>query len=324
LERLSSFIKGEYRQGDTFLLFNIFPYNFDEKLPLPIGQKVYLDWTPLNILDRAEPKALADYIFPGYNLPMSIPNSCLRIPFSMDSHSTLSTNDLFFLSISALRLFAPIAIGISGQFFLGPEEDLIDTPILYQIKSTWNPKENARYNGKDISNANKICNRLYKLFYERINQNYARLVSAYVLFSQITNGFTLSYQMCFIGLFAALESLFVPKGNKAKTIAARIVKFLDLPDSDKSWLVDKYNHRSYIVHGVQDIKPWSTELNKEKSNIFGKLHEITRLCILGFLSLDDKKLTILSNAKGTELQNELDNLGKAEGEYFSGQRLWLD
>jgi hypothetical protein len=316
--------KGEYRQGDTFLLFNIFPYNFDEKLPLPIGPKVYLDLTPSDILDHAEPKALADCIFPGYNLPISKPNSCLRIPFNVNFHSTLSTNDFFFLSISALRLFAPIAIGITGQFLLGPVDDLINNPILYQIKSTWNPKENARYNGKDISNANMICNRLYKLFYESIGHNYKRIISAYVLFSQITNGFTLSYQMCFIGLFAALESLLVPKGNKAKTIAARIVKFLDLPDSDKSWLVDKYNHRSDIVHGVQDIKPWSTELNKKKSMIFGKLHEITRLCILGFLSLDDKKLNILSNAKGTGLQNELDNLGKAEGEYFSGQRLWLD
>jgi hypothetical protein len=323
LERLSSFRKEEYGQGDTFLLFNIFPYNFDEKLPLPIGPNVYLDWTPLDILNQDNLNAEVNCIYPCYNLLIK-PNCCLRIPANVGFPSGLIANNFYFLSISALRLLAPVTIGVAGQFVLGPEDDLIDTPILYQIKSTWNPKENARYNGKDISNANKICDRLYKLFYERINQNYKKLVSAYVLFSQITNGFTLSYQMCLIGLFAALESLFVPKGNKAKTIAARIVKFLDLPDSDKNWLIDKYNHRSDIVHGVQDIKPWSTELNREKSRIFGKLHEITRLCILGFLSLDDKKLNILSNAKGTELQNELDSLGKAEGEYFFGQRLWLD
>jgi hypothetical protein len=319
-----SYRKGEYKQGDTFLLFNIFPYNFDKKLPLPIGPKVYLDLTPSDILDRAEPKALADSIFPGYNLPIGIPNSCLIIPFNDDLNSILSTNNFFFLSISALRLFAPIAIGISGQFLLGREDDLIENPILYQIKSTWNPKQNVYYNGKDIDSANMICNRLYKLFHEKINQNYKRIISAYVLFSQITNGYILSYQMCFTGLFAALESLFVPKGNKAKTIATRIVKFLDLSASDESWLIDKYNHRSDIVHGVQDVKPWSDELDKNKSKAFGKLHEIARLCILGFLSLEDEKLNILSSATGTQLQYELDNLEKADGEYFLGQQLWLD
>lgn len=320
----TSYRKGEYRQGDTFLLFNTFSYDFDQNLPLPIGPKVCLDLTPSDILDRAEPKALADCIFPGYNLPISTPNSCLRIPYNIDFHSTISTNEFFFLSVSALRLYAPIAIGITGQFLLGPEDDLIDNPILYQIKSTWNPKQNVYYNGRDIDNVNMICNRLYKLFYGNNACNYKRIISAYVLFSQITIGFTLSYQMCIIGLFAALESIFVPKGNKAKTIAARIVKFLDLPASDESWLIDKYNHRSDIVHGFQDVKLWSGELDRKKSETFGKLHEITRLCILGFLSLEDEKLNILSSANGTQLQNELGNLGKADGEYFSGQQLWLD
>ena len=299
MEGSSSYREGKYRQGDTFLLFNNFSYEFDQKMPLPVGQRVFLDWTPKNILDRADPRALADCIFPGYNLPISTPNCCLRIPVNVDLPLGLIVNNLFFLSISALRLLAPIEIGIAGQFVLGPEDDLIENPILYQIKSTWNSKGDIRFNGKDIANANMIGNRLYELCYERLDQNFKRLVSAYILFSQITSGFVLSYQMCIIGLFAALESLFVPRKNKAKNIAFRISNFLELSDSNEGWLIEKYNHRSDIVHGIQDVKPWSNELNDKKSRAFGKLHEITRLCILGFLSLEDKKLNILSTAKGT-------------------------
>src|SRR5712692_6641120 len=114
--------------GDTFLLFDSLPYDFEEDLPISVGPNVYLDDTPQNVLDQAN-SSLADYVLPGYHLPgRGLTNCCFRSPATGERHLDVTPYDLFFLSITGLRLRAPIGISIAGGFELGPPEEVIRKP----------------------------------------------------------------------------------------------------------------------------------------------------------------------------------------------------
>ena len=310
---------------DVFLLFDTLPYEFDEELPLTTGPNVYLEDTPIGVLDAVNPPSEADFVLPGYHLGLGA-NCCLRTPVVEIQQPGLGSTDLLFLSVSALRLRKPIVIKIAGGFELGSEENLLKNTMLYNISSSYQPYSNERYSGEDIFLSKKISERLMYI----VESNYSRIISAYVLFSQVTIGFSKSFQMAYLALFSALEALFIPhngnKATKATSLAQRTANFLsnfDFPESLYDWLKNEYNQgRNKLAHGIQDISPW-TGLREGKKGSFGRLHEITRLCILGFLSLDDMELESLSRLKRTQLQQKLDNLSPATGRFLEGQRMWF-
>lgn len=301
--------------GDTFLLFDNFPYGFKEPLPLAVGPNVYLDVTPQGVLDVINPP-LADL---GFGLSQYY---CLRSPVAEVRQSGLEPSDLFFLSITALRLRAPLAIKVVLQFKREGNTSYIK-PFLFT--SPCQPDPNAPYSAEDIRLSAKIAERQLELY----NSDYKRIMSAMVLFSQVTCSFSKSFQMAYLALFAALEALFVSKEEyaKAKPLARRAANFLSSFKSQfsaplKDWLEEEYKcGRNKLVHGVQDVVPWSKELSEEKRLVLGRLHEIARLSILGFMS-DNTKLESLSRNTGKQLQKELDSLSPATGRFLNGQRVW--
>ncbi|TAJ29923.1 MAG: hypothetical protein EPO64_03465 [Nitrospirae bacterium] len=171
--------------------------------------------------------------------------------------------------------------------------------------------------------AHEIAGRLLHV----AQNSYRRLNSAVVLFAQVTCGHSKSLQMAYLALFAALDSLFVPQGNKAKTLSRRATNFLShltFPGSLNDWLQREYaTGRNDLAHGVQDVVPW-TRTRHSRAEAFGRLHEITRLCILGFISLDNSGLALHSASTGQHLQHFLDALDPASGGFIDGQRFWCD
>lgn len=318
----SKFMKTQLiKSEDPCLLFDEFLYcDLKERLPLIVGPNVYLDHTPYDILDRKDLPELAPGVFPGY--PFSKPAPlCLRSPATGVGQWRLPSDVLFFLTLHALRLCKPAEIKIEGSFELGRGSD-IKSMTLFHLTSPWKPEDNANYyTAKDIKFSEKVAQRqldLWGLKYKRIN-------SAMVLFSQVTCGFSKSFQMSYLALFAALEALFVPKGKKAKTLACRAANFLspfNFPEL-KDWLEKEYEcGRNDLVHGVQDVVPWAKDLSPEKAVALGRLHEITRLSILGFMSLGDNQLESLSKRSGKELQKELDSIVPPSGRFLEGQQMW--
>lgn len=305
--------------GDAFLLFSHLPYDFEEDLPLAAGPNVYLDNTPHDVLHAADPPSLAGFVLPGYpNAPVS--NCCLRSPVAGARPSGLEPSVLFIGSVAALRLRAPIAIKIAGQFQLGHEDQPITNLTLFHFTSPWQPDASAFYSAEDVGSSAEIAQRRLEL----AKPKYKRFMSATVLFSQVTCGFSRSFQMAYLTLFPALEALFVPRGNYARTLADRVAQFLSLPESLKDWLEEEYKFgRNNLAHGVQDVLPW-TELSADHLKAVGRLHEITRLSILGFMSLENDKLESLSQKSGPKLQAELDDLPPAIGRFMVGQRMWCD
>ena len=314
----------EHEPGDTFLLFGEFAYDFATDLPIRVGPGIYLDNTPHDILSGAQPRALADYVLPGYNLNAGSPKSCLRHSSSVAPPSNIEPSSLLFNSITALRLVAPRTIRVEGRFTVGHDGRSIDNPSLYHLTSAWQPQPGGDYSARDVRFAAGIARRLVRL----LGPDYGRIATAIVLFSQVTTGQVKSFQMAYLGLFAALEALFAPKSKKAETLAERTGSFLasmGTPTgwSVRDWLSEEYQKgRSQLAHGIQDVVPWGPILRRCKQEAFGRVHEIVRLCILGFLSLPNAQLQSIGQATGTSLQNQLSALAPASGRFLKDQRMW--
>jgi hypothetical protein len=154
-----------------------------------------------------------------------------------------------------------------------------------------------------------------------------RLKYALVVFTQVTTGFSLSYQMCVLGLHAALEALFAPSGggNYAKTLGARLGSQLSSYDYGMGicdWIEKHYTtERHSLSHGSWQFSPDPPRFDKRKDD-FGRLHEIVRLSLLGFLSLGPKEVAFL-DLTGKNLQRALDRITPANGGFIRGQKMWL-
>jgi len=234
------------------LLFHHLPYDFSTELPLALGFGVCLETTPQEWLDSAE-EGLADYLLPGYSLPgMGLNNCCLRCFVQSIPSSKVTPRDLLFLSVIAFRLHSPIGIRIGGQFRLGEECDRILDPILYELSSPWSSMNLHEYTPKALAASAHVADRLLSV--ERLG--FTRLQTALIFFGQVTVGMSNSFQLSHLGLFAALEALFVPAGNKALTLSRRVASFLrnfQFPEPLENWIKDEYiNGRHKLAHGVHN------------------------------------------------------------------------
>ena len=277
--------------GDSYLLFHSFPYDFEVDLPLNLSSDVYLDNTPQGFLDSVE-SALADFVLPGYHLPgMGLKHCSLRYSCDNNNKNRFDPTYLFFSSISALRLQSPTNLSIAGKFKIDHSGNEMDDIKLFQLDSPWSPSDYTLiYSIDDIWSASKLSN----ILIQEPSIGYKRLTTATIYFSQVTCGFSKSYQLAYLGLFACLEALFVPEGSyKGKTLGRRISTFLNrfnFPFDISSWVEDEYRTgRNKYAHGVLDINP-NTKIRDSRIIAFGRLHEIARLCLLGFFSLDSSIL----------------------------------
>jgi hypothetical protein len=134
----------------------------------------------------------------------------------------------------------------------------------------------------------------------------------------------LSFQLSYFGLFSVLEGLFCPNGNKARTLSRRVCNFLASFNVDYDRIYKEYKTRRHqIGHGVYSPHP-DQPLSGEKKNRFGYLHEVTRLCILGFLSMDDTMKDEIFLTTGSRRQSALDAISPASGLFIESQKLYLE
>jgi hypothetical protein len=306
-------------EKDTVLLFHGFPYDFERDLPIQIVSGLHFAETPWKVLSSAK-HPWACYVLPGYDMGLRAVHCCLVSPFSEPPYLGRPRNTLFFEFVAAMRLKAPIGIEISGSFEVGNDEFAINNPALYVIKSPWQPNHMARYSASDIEEAIEI----FKAACVASEDQFERLKLAIVLFSQVTNGFSKSLQMAYLALFAALEALFAPNGNKAATLATRVSNFLkpcDPRNELREWLKNEYEKgRNKLAHGNLPISP-DDNAAEEKRKSFGLLHEVVRLSLLGFLSMEQGKWARLS-LTGARLQAMLNSLEPAQGRFIDGQFIW--
>jgi len=316
-----------YKEGDVVLLFYRLPFDFHSgELPLDILPNVYLDRNPVDLLDEIPP-AEADYLVPGYHAGKVASNCCLRYDASKNEYPDLTPTDLFFISIAALRLQKPVEIKIAGQFEVGKVNGEVKNERLFLQTSKWQPNGALRYSADDIYVASHIAGDLIQVSERESQREHKRITSAIIYFSQVTCGSVKSLQLSYLGLWAALEALFVPeaKGSKGNKLACRISYFLSqFEDRAKisRWIKKEYKERNKLAHGVQDILPWQGTRDS-RVQAFGKLHEIARLCILGFLSLDKSQQVMLSVKKEDLLGTKLNALKPASGKYLEGQFMFL-
>lgn len=304
--------------GDRYLLFHAFPYDFTVDLPVDLSPKIALEKTPQEFLEHVE-KSLADYVLPGYHLPGSgFVHCCLKYN-SKDKKSEEESSFHFFTTVSALRLQSPCALSVAGKFKVADSGDDMDEIELFEMDSVWSSAKPTSYSIADIKSASNLL----EIITQEPVLGYKRLTTAFIYFAQVTCGFSKSYQLSYLGLFACLESLFVPEGpNKGTKLGRRTSAFLSqiqFSFNVQSWLEDEYrNYRNKYAHGVLEISP-KIKSRKSRQNSFGRLHEIVRLCLLGFLSLDGSILNNLNESSKSSLQKKIDALPVANGKFLVGQ-----
>jgi len=313
--------------GDTFLILRSFGYDLlSGFLPVRAGPGVYLDYTPQDVLRWADQSDVAERVLQAYALMPGYPNWCLRCVGCATEGSQILPSDLMFVTITALRLRAPIAVEPVGQFTLGGDGASIESPRLYHVMSPWQPDPKAKYSAKDVRFAAGIARQLLTL----LDPRYGRVARAIAVFSQVTTGQSLAFAGAYLALYAVLEGLFAPQDKKAETLATRVGSFLAGVAAPAGWCVEQwlendYIHgRSQLAHGIGDVAPWEKELHPRNKERIGRLHEMCRLCILGFMSLPDATLQSIGMASGTPLQNHLKSLAPACGPFLKDQRVWCD
>jgi hypothetical protein len=306
-------------KGDTVLLFSRpFPFDFETDLPLRVGPGVYLAETPWDILQRAGERSPRSYVLPDYSVPgLRRSCACLHAPVNEALPAGLNRRDLVFNAVCALRLDAPIGFEIAGGFDLGDELTLLENATLYNLVTAWQPEEPARYTAKNLVEVAALADACLTVG----DGPCERLATALVLYGHTTCGFSQSLHLSYLGLFAALESLYWPKGNLAESLAERASEFLASfapRNAVFDWLKNEYaTGRNRLAHGAAALSPWPMAPSTRAQGI-GKLHEITRLSILGFLSLPEAEVLRLHSRRG-----DLGTLGSASGRFLDGQRMWL-
>jgi hypothetical protein len=219
----------------------------------------------------------------------------------------------------SIRLHKPLNIIIAGRFQVGEDNNPILEPMLYQLSAPWSI--GGSYNPSDFMAVENIVHRLIEA--EKIE--ISRLVTSLIYFSHVTLGQVASYQMATLGLFATLEALFVPSGkNKANTLSKRVSFFLEnfnFPNGNLyEWIKCEYiNTRHKLAHGIHDAT-FGMKARSENYRKFGLLHEICRLSLLGFLSLDDSTLKKMSKANGKELQRIIETMSSIDGEILNNHK----
>ncbi len=261
-------------------------------------------------------------ILPGCTLPMGLVQCCLRYrTFKTSLYPNVAAPSLFANFITALRLQKPCTIAVGGQFEVGSDDEPIKHAGSWNRTTVHNPKNAGRYSKDDIELASNITKGLLEI---RQSDDERQLESALIYFSQVTQGFSISLQLCYLGLWASLEALFKPNGNKAKTIAKRITAYLsgffENDENMEQWLITEYQkRRSEFVHGSHIAPPVLQNVRKGKDAI-PILHEVTRLCLLGFLSMEKSERRQVFQKKCK--QKRLDSLGQAKGKYLSQQKMY--
>lgn len=321
----------------NYLLFHQLPYDYTKELPFELGNDVTLEKTPFDILtaepeesDHDDYRAHVNFILPGYDIKGNgVNHCCLSILYDRNITKQYPSGTLFFTTLTAMRLFRPAYIYVAGGFRFESRKDHINDMIQYNLKSIYNPDSKIRFSPDDLTKIKHINGLLIS---DHIN-SYKPLVAAITLFSQITNGLVKSYQMAYLGLFTVLESLFRPEARHdgdsydqilSNSVPSFLSSFVDIPDNLSDWLCKSYRQkRNKLAHGMYEVNPDNIELSDDKINEFGKLHETTRLCILGFLSLNEDTIEEIRKARRRVLRNIIDNLKPDNRLFLTNQKLWL-
>jgi hypothetical protein len=309
----------------AYFFFRTFEFSGRLTSSIEIFEDISIVQTPMLWLKdlKGIDAAMMSQALPGFGVGY-IPNVCLhRKDLGKEERAEKSN---FWIAVAAFRLFSPFAIRVSGELHLGSNGSLGAT-LPHERMSPWFPPQGTSHSFTrvDLPLVATIASRFDELL--KMDAAAPRIHSASWLFTQITTGTSNSYQLTCLGLFAILEALFDPQGyGKGGTMAARVGAFLS--DFQSGWDIESFIAKEYVLtrhylsHGAFSPKP-NEDLSPQKAEVVGRLHEIVRLSLLGFMGLTDIELQGLFSRSSKKNRTGLAALGKAQGQFLNKQKMWL-
>ena len=318
--------------GDRFLLFSSFSYDFLTALPIWLDPSIQFASTPQGVLDNAKLSQQVGFVLSGYQLPgIGVVHCCLRYPADAPEPSWGSVSELFFHSLTALRLHSPLSMEVAGEFELG-EDNLFTYMVLYHLHTLWQPVPEARCSGSTIQAGARLLQRVYGL--KALGNT--KVFRAYTLFQQATCGYAKSLSMTVLALWSALEHLYQPSvssrsGKYFKTLVERLERLVGtLPDMPAliSWAGTEYRTgRHAIIHGLLSPVPDERSLGEgadvQGAPPLGCLHELVRLSLLAFIDLPEEEIIAHNTLNKPKLTDWFDQLQTPSGASLTDQRPWL-
>jgi hypothetical protein len=318
--------------GDRFLLFSLFRYDFRTALPIWLEPSIQFAQTSQGILDNADPSQLAGFVLPGYRLPgTGVVHCCLRHPSDAPEPSWGAVSDLFFHSLTALRLHSPLPMAVEGEFELG-ERNLFTRIVLYHLHTLWQPVPEAWYSGPAIQAGARLLQRIRGL----TALGNTKVFRGYTVFQQATCGYAKSLSMTVLALWSALEHLYQPavnnrSGKYFKTLVERLEMLVGhLPDMPAliRWVGTEYQtSRQAIIQGLLRAVPDERSLGEgpdiQGAPPLGCLHELVRLSLLAFIDLPDEEIIAHNTLNKPKLTAWFEQLQPPSGASLTGQRPWL-
>jgi hypothetical protein len=316
---------------DEYLLFTDLPFNFEVDLPLDFGNGVFLvDPGPAYQVIDADDE-LAALATPERVARMGQVDACLRSAHGRGGSERAREN--LWLAVLALRLARPVHIGTSSSFGVEAGQWAGMGISLSKMETSVNPQAAASFDADVVRQARDINRRLQTMRKPAL----ARFRSAMTMYSHVDLGRVASWQLSVLGLFACLDCLFpqpsprvanyLVREKYGERLARRVAKFLSTiarPPRLQSWIATSYGRwRNPLAHGFHDVGLGSRG-SASRSAMLLKLHEVTRLTLLGFMGLsnDDILGLLPAHADTVAVQNGLDAIGAAPASYLQDQQFW--
>jgi hypothetical protein len=320
---------------DEYLLFSDLPFDFQVALPLEFGNGVFLDNPrPAYTAVDAE-EGLPTLATPERYVGMGELHVSLRRSHTRRIGSEKARDDLW-LALLALRLARPIHFRTTASLAV-ENESIAGTGISQStLEARINSTAAAPLTAAIVAQARRINLRIKTLR----GIDLERVRSALILFSHVTTGRVMSWQLCALGLFGCLECVLpqpapgqstrlnTPGETYGARLARRVNTFLQpirRPARFQASLADAYKSvRNPLAHGFHDASFGGRGVNALRARLLLRLHETARLTLLGFLGFSNAQLRTLLplDAARISIQNGIDRVGQAPLLFLAGQRFW--
>ncbi len=325
------------KAGDRIFLFNDLP-GTPNALPFSIAKGIQLILCPSEYWNNDD-DALKSYryIFPlaNFNIP------CRNISICISQHID-NQDEAFSLFLLALRLVKPLPINVSGAFTYLNKNQFDENSLLLLWRQTlinsgfpYKTGLKDEYNNNDFNRAKHLYNRILDL--KKHPRQYRRLLWAIIWFKEVTLGVSNSYSMLYQGLFSSLEAFF-GSPSKAKILKNRVSTFLTKIYGNHrakvlgEFIYNEYkNKRNKVSHGNPLFHSTNVKLSSplplKKYKELLKLHEITRITLLGFLGWNEIQLKKHSSIEfGPQKLEEFNNFfqnEKASTLFLCNKKMYL-
>lgn len=307
-----------------YVLFENLPFDHHIQLPVDLGAGVRLaDPSPAyDVINRCQVHQVT--LVPYHLRGQPLVRICLARDLKASTNEQKARDDVY-LAYYAMRLAMPVLTATSGALII--EDGQVVSPTRDARGAFRSACSGPAYTIDAFETARVLNLRMRTLKGPGLD----RMRSALALYSHVDLGSVQSWQLTYLGLVGVLECVFpqpfprtvadrmtVRDASYGDRLGRRVAAFLRGSGSARglaAFIAGSYKaRRNKVAHGFHPVRG-AGRLRKQNAKLVLRLHHISRLVLLGMLSLENDVLAALlpSAAGALAVQNGLDEIATVRG-----------